>query len=223
MGKPSSFPVEVSAHQQGLLLRYAEMLVDINKRFYLISRGDVDHVVDRHIAHCLILATRSMPTGARIVDWGSGGGLPAIPLAIMWPKHSIVAVDSNGNKTRSIDLFCRKLGISNCSTWHGRAEHAEGSFTHSVSRATAPLKTLWEWHDRIADSETHSKGSSALWPSGLICLKGGELNAEIDELLSTFPNVQVDIQRLSELKGDAYFATKRCVIVTKDTHVSETS
>ena len=207
----ASYPIPVSPEQDELLKAYASMLVEVNKRFNLISRGDVHQAMRHHISHSLIVARQDVPAGAKVVDWGSGGGLPAIPLAIMWPEVQIIAVDSNGKKTRSIELFSRKLGISNCSTWQGRAEQCVGQFQNSVSRATAPLNDLWSWHKRVY--ATGKPPSSEFWQEGLICLKGGDLAAEIAELKDTDSQVQVDVQPLTELADDPYFSTKRLVHV----------
>jgi 16S rRNA (guanine527-N7)-methyltransferase len=153
-----------------------------------------------------------------VVDWGSGGGLPAIPLAIVWPDIEILAVDSNGKKTRAVDLFCRRLGIKNCRSWHGRAEQAEGSFHYSVSRATAPLADLWQWHQRVETSPSNLEvevPSSNVWAPGLICLKGGDLQEEIRVMNHKFPDLETRVQPLALLKHDSYFETKCLVHVQK--------
>lgn len=215
------YPVAVSQDQARLLKEYGQMIFDVNKQFNLISRGDIQSVYDHHIAHCLTLAERGVLPGQRVVDWGTGGGLPAIPLAIMWPESTIVGVDSNEKKTRAVDLFCRRLGLKNCLSWHGRAEEAQGPFQLSVSRATAPLKDLWYWHSRVYaassrdpmpvnSSQSHH---NSLWNDGLVCLKGGELNNEIAEMNQTFPGLDVELLPLTSLKHDSYFDTKWLVTV----------
>lgn len=208
----SIYPISVTPEQDALLRAYADMLVEVNKRFNLISRGDVRQAMSHHIAHSLVLATKDVPAGSKVVDWGSGGGLPAIPLAIMWPDVQVIAVDSNGKKTRSIELFCRKLGIKNCTTWQGRAEQSSGHVQYSVSRATAPLSDLWSWHKRVYQAGNSPAVDS--WAEGLICLKGGNLDAEIASLKALDVEVQVDVQPLRELAHDPYFSTKRLVHVT---------
>ena len=225
----ASYPIEVSDDQSRLLNEYGRMVYDVNRQFNLISRGDINEVYSHHIAHCLVLADRKVPSGTRVVDWGTGGGLPAIPLAIMWPHIAIVGVDSNEKKTRAVDLFCRRLGIRNCTSWHGRAEEMEGQFQVSVSRATAPLRDLWSWHERIyspiaeqnaqenraTDMGSGKKEASGAWGDGLVCLKGGDLAAEIGDLHAAFPDLAVNKMPLALLKNDPFFDTKCIITVQK--------
>lgn len=207
-------PIALTEDQDRLLREYAAMLFDVNKQFNLISREDSDHILDRHIGHCLFIAERGVTEGARIVDWGSGGGLPAIPLAIVWPSTQILAVDSNSKKTMSIELFCRRLGIKNCKAHHGRAEETEGNFQYSVSRATAPLIDLWNWHQRIASPENVETAPSH-WESGLICLKGGDLREEVQAMNKKYEGLETTIEPLLSLGKDAFFQTKFIVHIKR--------
>jgi 16S rRNA (guanine527-N7)-methyltransferase len=222
-----SFPIDLTEDQTRLLEEYGRMLFDVNKQFNLISRSDIKQVFNHHIAHCLTIAERGVPGGSRVVDWGSGGGLPAIPLAIVWPEVHITAVDSNSKKTMSIDLFCRRLGITNCVSLHGRAEQAEGQFNYSVSRATAPLLDLWSWHERVYVPGSELAGwdqSSALpedtWAEGLICLKGGDLDGEVQDMNRRYHGLETDIRPLTSLKHDPYFEQKYIVHVRREDGVS---
>ena len=220
MLKPSSstYPEHLSAEQKQKLDDYARLLFDVNKQFNLVSRGDIAHVISHHIVHCLALSQKSVSRGTHVVDWGSGGGLPAIPLAIVWPDIQVVGVDSNGKKTKSIDLFCRRLGISNCTSWHGRAEEAVGAFQYSVSRATAPLVDLWSWHNRVfeagnAEEEEAKEEADGRWREGLICLKGGDLIQEIKDLATRYPHVRVEVTPLSGWNRDPFYDSKYTVEV----------
>ncbi|NQV72417.1 16S rRNA (guanine(527)-N(7))-methyltransferase RsmG [bacterium] len=216
MLKPSSstYPEHLSAEQKQKLDEYARLLFDVNKQFNLVSRGDIAHVISHHIVHCLALAQKSVSRGTHVVDWGSGGGLPAIPLAIVWPEVQIVAVDSNGKKTKSIDLFCRRLGIANCVSNHVRAEEATGAFQYSVSRATAPLVDLWSWHNRVFEAGSpEEEGADQTWREGLICLKGGDLTQEIKDLATKYPHVQVKVLPLSGWNQDPFYDSKYTVEV----------
>ena len=218
------YPGVLSDEKLQKLNEYAKMLFEVNKQFNLISRGDIQHVQMHHISHCLAMIEKSVPRETHLVDWGSGGGLPAIPLAIVWPDVQILAVDSVGKKTRAIDLFCRRLGISNCKSWHGRAQEATGSFQYSLSRATAPLKDLWSWHLSVYSPGRNLKPSqpsqpsqeipsSSVWNEGLICLKGGDLKKEISDLQNQYPNTRVELRPLTSLKHIPFFDTKYCVEV----------
>ncbi|MDA1027781.1 MAG: class I SAM-dependent methyltransferase [Bacteroidetes bacterium] len=219
MNPKSYSPIALTEDQDRLLREYAAMLFDVNKQFNLISREDTDHILERHIGHCLFLAERGVMDGARIVDWGSGGGLPAIPLAIVWPSTQIVAVDSNGKKTMSIELFCRRLGIKNCKAHHGRAEETEGSFQYSVSRATASLVNLWDWHHRVA-SPASDEIPSSHWENGLICLKGGDLREEVQTMNKKYEGLETTIEPLISLGKDAFFQTKSIVHIKKKAPVT---
>ncbi len=243
MSAKSFSPVDLTEEQDRLLREYARMLFEVNKQFNLISREDTHQILERHIAHCLTIAEKKVGKGSKIVDWGSGGGLPAIPLAIVWPDAHVLAVDSNGKKTRSIELFCRRLGIKNCESWHGRAEDATGSFQYSVSRATAPLVNLWDWHQRVAISAMTTVTETAIinsdsdasantttnadantvalepaethWSQGLICLKGGDLREEVQAMNTKFTDLQTIIEPLSSLEKDPFFRLKYLVHVNK--------
>jgi len=197
------------------------MLLQVNKQFNLISRSDISQVRDHHVGHCLAYALRSFPAGSTVVDWGSGGGLPAIPISILWPEVTVIAIDSNAKKTRSIDLFSRRLGLKNCSTWHGRAENWSGQADYSVSRATAPLRDLWSWHDRATDSQSQSSENAPdnCWERGLVCLKGGDLRLEIADLLSGFQECDVQTISLNKHISDSYFDTKLLVHVTQKPNI----
>jgi 16S rRNA (guanine527-N7)-methyltransferase len=174
--------------QLRLLQAYAAGLQTVNEVTNLISRRSSYSDIVNHIAHCLCMATRSFPEGSRIVDWGTGGGLPLIPLAISYPSASFVGVDAVLRKIDVVQELVDSMNLSNVSLLHARAEKVRGvSFTHAVSRATAPLKLLWRWSTPVlsppltteAGISSDSEMPQAVWPSGLICLKGGDLKVEL--------------------------------------------
>ncbi|MFT5141493.1 MAG: 16S rRNA (guanine527-N7)-methyltransferase [Rhodothermales bacterium] len=191
MNDPSDW---VPEERRPLLVAYAEEIMVWNTKVNLISRTSLDELDNRHIKHCLALAWRRFPEHARVVDWGTGGGLPAVPLAIAFPTVSFVAVDSIAKKTAALRCIVRDLGLDNVEVWQGRAEAWEGTSSYFVSRATAPLRHLWKWSKRamIAPVEGSSPPSGlqeqndsdgrAIWEPGLICLKGGDLAKEIRQL-----------------------------------------
>lgn len=182
----------LSDAQRTALDAYAAELARLNRAFNLVSPSTVRDIPRRHIGHSLALAARPFPVGATVVDWGSGGGLPAVPLAIAFPVTAFVAVDSVGKKTQAVELFARRLELPNLTAWKGRAEAYDGPAPDlSVSRATAPLADLWAWHaaaraEPPADAPTLSPdaplASDDVWPPGLVCLKGGDLTDEIAAL-----------------------------------------
>jgi 16S rRNA (guanine527-N7)-methyltransferase len=198
--------------QREQLRDYQKMLLRFNQRVNLISPDTEGDVRTRHLLHGLSLTVRGFPAGSTIVDWGTGGGLPAIPLAIVHPEVTVVAVDSVGKKVRAVRTMARRLGLENCFPWKGRAEAWDGSAHYSVSRATAPLADLWRWHTRIAESDGPLIGDDH-WRPGLLCLKGGDLSDEIAELRAEDPDVHIEQHALRPMLGDPYFAEKVLVEV----------
>jgi 16S rRNA (guanine527-N7)-methyltransferase len=195
--RPMSLPDPESwipAERRALMDAYAEELRTWNARVNLISRSS-EHTIRRvHIPHCLSIAWRKFPPGSRVADFGTGGGLPAVPLAICFPDVSFVAIDSKGKKVAALKSMCRTLGLDNVVVVQGRAETWDGEVQYTVSRAAAPLDKLWKWSGRVLHveavgrdepkAEPHgpkpqsSKGRSD-WTPGLICLKGGDLGKEM--------------------------------------------
>ena len=188
---------------------YADLLRGYNARLNLVARTDAAHVEDRHVLHCLALGRRPFPPGATVVDWGTGGGLPVIPLAVLNPDVPFVGVDTVEKKVLAVRAMARALVLPNIEAWHGRAEAFRAPHTHSVSRATAPLATLWAWHAPGAVAAEPVEGA---WPPGLVCLKGGDLTDEVAALHETVPGLRVAVEPV-RLPG-VYYADKHVVIVT---------
>lgn len=207
------FDISLTDEQDMCLQAYANELRAVNRQFNLVSRADEAHMKDRHVGHCLALGERRILPGTKVIDWGTGGGLPAIVLGVLFPDVQILGVDSNNKKTRSVDLFARRLGISNVHTWHGRAEASRAEAHLSVSRATAPLETLWAWHEAVALDPRQIK-DPGVWKDGLLCLKGGHLDDEVAALISVHPDLLVERIELGTRTSDPYFATKEIIHVS---------
>ena len=152
---------------------------DWNEKINLISRKDIDALYEKHVLHSLAIAVLCpFDNGAQIVDIGTGGGFPGIPLAIFFPEVQFHLVDSIGKRIKVVDDVAEKIGLKNVTTQHGRAEEIKGrKFDYAVSRAVAPLGDLWRW---IKPSLQNGQKSDEL-PNGLLCLKGGDLTKEITE------------------------------------------
>ena len=186
----------LSPAQRATLDAYVGELARINRRVNLVARGATRADLEGHVRHCLALAERSFPDGAVVVDWGTGGGLPALPLAVVFPAVRFVAVDAVGKKTEAVRLFARRLGVENVEVWNGRAEAYDGPAPHyAVSRATAPLADLWAWFDR-ARAPLPGGATPEAWAPGLVCLKGGDLTDEVAALRAAFPETAVDVRDL---------------------------
>ena len=157
-----------------------------NGKINVISRKDIDSLYERHVLHSLAIAAAfEFPPGMEVIDIGTGGGFPGIPLAILFPQTKFHLVDSIGKKIKVVEAVASAIGLENVTTAHTRAEEIKGrKFDVAVSRAVAPLKDLWTWSRPILRKPT-SPGirstPSRATPSGLICLKGGDLAAEISD------------------------------------------
>lgn len=173
-----------------------ELYKEWNEKINVISRKDIDSLYERHVLHSLsIAAAFEFEAGSEIIDLGTGGGFPGIPLAIFFPEVKFHLVDSIAKKLKVVDAVAGAIGLNNVTTQHSRIEDVKNrKFDFVVSRAVAPLKDLWKWSKPLIRSResgsdsyrdrgqnlTQKSGISYSLP-GLICLKGGDLTAEIQE------------------------------------------
>ena len=202
-------------HQREQLQQFEQLLVAYNQKINVISQGTEAYFAERHILHALCIAYKSFPAGSTVVDWGSGGGLPAIPLAIRFPQVQFYAVDAVRKKLQVVTAIARRLSLENLATWHGRAASWPGQADFAVSRATAPLAVLWEWFNRVCNPDTSAtQNDSTSWEPGLIVLKGGNLDSEIEALQRTAPGTSLTSYDLECLLGRAYFHRKRLLHIT---------
>ena len=150
-----------------------------NEQINVISRKDIDSLYTRHVLHSLaISAVCNFDPGTEIIDIGTGGGFPGIPLAIFFPEVKFLLADSIGKKIKVVQEVANAIGLKNVTTFHGRVEEIKGrTFDYAVSRAVAPLGDLWKWINPVL---RRGQKSEEL-PNGLICLKGGNLGKEITE------------------------------------------
>jgi 16S rRNA (guanine527-N7)-methyltransferase len=150
-----------------------ELYTDWNSKINVISRKDMASLYEKHVLHSLAIAAAfEFTSGASIIDLGTGGGFPGIPLAIFFPEVRFTLVDSIGKKLKVVDAVAEAIGLKNVSTRHTRVEDLKDRrFDYVVSRAVAPLKELWKWSKPVLKKSN----------SGLICLKGGDLAMEISE------------------------------------------
>lgn len=204
----------LSASQQAQLAAYEQQLRTFNAKINLISPETVDELHERHVVHSLALTVRRFPPGSIVVDWGTGGGLPSIPLAIAFPDVQVHGVDSVGKKIQAVRTMARRAGADNLEAWHARAEAWQHPVHYSVSRATAPLRDLWSWHAAVQEplpDEIEIAGEC--WRPGLICLKGGVLADEVADLEEEFGSFDVHLYPLQPTLQSAYFDDKYLVEV----------
>jgi 16S rRNA (guanine527-N7)-methyltransferase len=177
-----------------------------NGRINVVSRKDFDSLYLRHVLHSLAIARACrFDEGTRVLDIGTGGGFPAIPLAIMFPEARFTASDSIGKKIRVVEEVARGAGIANITPLWGRAEDVQGRFDYVVSRAVTDAATLigWSW----AKIERGQRGTL---PNGMLLLKGGDLTAELAE--AGKPYISFGISRWF---GEEFFDTKKVIYLEK--------
>lgn len=181
-----------------------EMLATIykewNEKINIISRKDIDSLYEKHVLHSLsIAAVFEFTPDNSIIDIGTGGGFPGIPLAIFFPDVQFHLVDSIAKKLKVVQAVVDVLALKNVTVQHTRVEDIKNrKFNYAVSRAVAPLKDLWKWAKPIL----HKKANIP-YPNGLICLKGGDLTKEIAET-----NVKPRLIQVDSLFTEAYFKEK---------------
>lgn len=178
-----------------------------NKRINLVSRKDIEALYINHILHSLAIARFiSFRPGGRILDAGTGGGFPGIPLSVYYPEASFTLVDSTGKKIKAVMAIATKLKLNNVSAIQDRIENVTGIFDFAVTRAVARLNTLYKWlHGKISSRQNHDR------PNGIICLKGGDLEDELAEL-----DRDVEIIDIGNYFSESFFETKKIVYIPVD-------
>ncbi len=197
------FP-DLTEEQKRQFAALYDLYLDWNSKINVISRKDIENLYEHHVLHSLGIAKviRFRP-GTQIMDLGTGGGFPGIPLAILFPEVHFHLVDSIGKKVRVASEIANSIGLKNVTFRHARAEEEKGKFDFVVSRAVMPLTDLL----KIIRKNISSKQQNAL-PNGLICLKGGELGNE------TMPvKNKTTLWDLKELFEEEFFETKKVVYV----------
>ncbi len=177
-----------------------ELYNEWNSKINVISRKDIEGLYLKHVLHSLsIAAVIDFKPGTAIIDIGTGGGFPGIPLAIFFPEVQFHLVDSIAKKLKVVLAVAEGTGLKNVTTQHIRAEEIKNrKFDFAVSRAVAPLKDLKQWSRPLI-----KKGNVQELPNGLICLKGGDLAAEIHE-----SGLRPRMVAIEEIFKEEYFKEK---------------
>ena len=197
------FP-DLSETQKEQFAALGDLYTDWNSKINVISRKDIGNLYEHHVLHSLGIAkTVNFRPDTEIMDLGTGGGFPGVPLAILFPEVSFHLIDSIGKKVKVATEVANAIGLKNVTTRHCRAEEEKRMFDFVVSRAVMPLPDLLKIVRKNIKKEQHN----AL-PNGLICLKGGELQHEIQSV-----NHQAMVTDLKEFFQEEYFETKKVIYV----------
>ena len=169
---------------------------DWNSKINVISRKDIDSLYEHHVLHSLAIAKLiKFRAGTKVLDLGTGGGFPGIPLAIMFPETSFKLIDGTGKKIMVVKEVAKAIGLENCDAEQLRGEDETGKYDFVVSRAVMQLPDLARLVKKNISKTQHNS-----LPNGLICLKGGN----VDEEIKPFKNI-VDVTEISNLFDEEWF------------------
>lgn len=195
------FP-HLSAEQVRQLTALDALYHEWNEKINVISRKDIDNLYLHHVLHSLAIARMAnFRPGTRVLDFGTGGGFPGIPLSILFPECEFKLIDGTGKKIRVAQEVSQAIGLTNCHPEHLRGEDEHDRFDFVVSRAVMPLPDLV----KIVRKNIARDQRNAL-PNGILCLKGGNLQDET----APFRNI-IQVQSLSQWFAEEWFQEKYCI------------
>jgi 16S rRNA (guanine527-N7)-methyltransferase len=197
------FP-SLSSRQIAQFAQLGPLYESWNRRINVISRKDIDRLYLRHVLHSLAIArVIQFRAGSVILDAGTGGGFPGIPLAIMFPEAQFVLADSIAKKIRVVENIILETGLKNCTAINGRVEEISRSADFVVCRAVAEIPRLYNWIRKdLLPGGQHELGN------GLLALKGGDLEAELKPMGN-----RVKVFDLKDFFEESFFETKKLVYV----------
>jgi 16S rRNA (guanine527-N7)-methyltransferase len=194
----------LSERQLEQFKQLAPLYKEWNEQINVISRKDIDFLYERHILHSLGIAkVMAFKPGTHVMDIGTGGGFPGIPLAILFPETTFLLIDSIGKKIKVVQEIAEAIGLSNLTAVQGRAEEVDQKFHFIVSRAVTRLKPFFGWTKNKYSAEQFND-----LKNGILYLKGGDLDEEIAEL-----NKPVQLYNLSDFFDEEFFETKKVLYV----------
>ncbi len=197
------FP-DLSDKQRDQFLKLDELYHDWNSKINVISRKDIDALYEHHVLHSLAIAKiiKFRPQ-TRVLDLGTGGGFPGIPLAIMFPETKFKLIDGTGKKIMVVKEVAQAIGLENCVAEQLRGENETGKYDFVVSRAVMPLPELVNLVKKNVASPQHNS-----LPNGLLCLKGGNITNEIKPYKKI-----ADITDLGNIFEEEWFKQKFMVYI----------
>ena len=202
MNKIQQYFPQLTAEQLHQVALLDELYRDWNAKINVISRKDIDNLYEHHVLHSMAIAKMiNFRPGTEILDFGTGGGFPGIPLAILFPECRFKLIDGTGKKIHVAQEVATAIGLKNCQAEHLRGEDERGHYDFVVSRAVMPLPDLVKIV-RKNISKTQRNASA----NGIICLKGGELETEVRQ----FKNI-VEISPISNWFDEEWFKGKNVV------------
>ena len=185
----SYFP-ELTDTQKDQLSALYDLYADWNQKINVISRKDIENLYEHHVLHSLSIAKAiHFRPGTKILDFGTGGGFPGIPLAILFPECEFKLIDGTGKKIRVATEVAQAIGLKNCHPAHLRGEEEKGMYDFVVSRAVMPLPDLM----KIVKKNISRKDQINSLPNGVIVLKGGDVQAEIQPFKRICEVIDIDM------------------------------
>jgi 16S rRNA (guanine527-N7)-methyltransferase len=199
------FP-DLSEEQIQQFSQLGPLYTEWNQKINVVSRKDIDHIYDHHILHSLAIAKFiHFKEGSRILDLGTGGGLPGIPLAILFPDCHFTLIDGTGKKIRVVNEIVQALGLTNVTAIQKRAEELKKKFDFVVCRAVASLDKLVMWSENLIDQRQKNA-----WPNGLITLKGGNIMEEVKSLPRKY---YAEVEEIEHFFEEEYYLEKYLVYI----------
>lgn len=197
------FP-NLSEEQKSQFQQLETLYKDWNEKINVISRKDIDEFYERHVLHSLGIAKiMEFADGTKVLDIGTGGGFPGIPLAILFPNVEFTLVDSIGKKITVVNAVAESLGLKNVKTYHERAEKIKDKFHFVVSRAVTQMPVFLRWLKGKFEKEQFNPKHN-----GVLYLKGGDLGEEL-------AGIKCEIYNLKDQFEEEFFDTKKVVYLSK--------
>ncbi len=205
------FP-NLTSKQLNQYVLLAELFKEYNANVNMISRKDIENLEERHILHSLAIAKFiSFKPKTTLLDLGTGGGFPGLPLAILFPECKFHLVDSIGKKVNVVKALVEHLELNNVEALHARAESLSLNVDFVISRAVAPISDLYRWSKNNLTNDKYNDK-----PNGFILLKGGNLTAEKNDFKTSFAKAgKLHEIHLDHYFREAYFETKKIIYFSK--------